>query len=80
MSTFRMSGRPTVGACEGHVLRVLRTATFRGPVIRLARLAGFSEASTWLAIAGLAARGMIVAKRVDSNVECSITERGRRGV
>jgi hypothetical protein len=49
-------------------------------VLKLARLAGFSEQSTWLALAGLAGRGMIEAKRTDDVIDARITPKGRRGL
>lgn len=75
---YRPGQTPGVGVAQAKLLRVLRAASYRGPVSRLAKLIGFTEGSAWLAVAGLAGKGLVVAERVDTGVFVRITEQGRR--
>jgi DNA-binding IclR family transcriptional regulator len=79
MSVIKLSPLPSVGVCEARVLRALRRASYRGSAANLARLIGFSEASTWRALAGLAGKRLInAAKTDDGGVDVRITDAGRR--
>lgn len=74
---YRPTGRPGVGVCQVKLLRLLQGARYVGPVVRLAQLVGFSENSVWVALAGLAGRGMIYAVRVGDDLDIRISRLGR---
>lgn len=70
-------GSPGVGICQTRVLRLLQAGRYVGTVARLARITMFDENSIWRAIAGLAARELVIANRAGDELELVITQRGR---
>lgn len=88
MSVFRPSARPLTGVVEKKILRLIQHAPEDVLLDDLAVMAAVSVKATWLAVAGLDARGLVSARPVVrvyagkfvTGVGVKITHRGRLAV